>query len=230
MNRTWLMLSVVAVSVLVSASVAFAQDKKPATPAPAPSAAATAPKAAPAAKPVVAPAAPAAAAAAATAPTTTPVPPPAAKPAPELDQLKFLLGKWKCDGRQFAGPFGPEHTFKATAESKADVDGFWNQFNYEEKKSKEHHGFKVHGLWGWDQGAKHLVRAAVSGDGGWDTAVSPGFEADKVVWTGDFSGPMGRMPFRHTFTKKSDKEWGHMLEVKDPTGKWSPMEDVACKR
>jgi hypothetical protein len=89
---------------------------------------------------------------------------------------------------------------------------------------------KVHGLWGWDQAGKHLVRAGVNNDGGWDSATSPGLEADKIVWTGEFSGPMGRMPFRHIFTKKGDKEWGHMLEIKDPTGKWLPTEDVSCKR
>jgi hypothetical protein len=168
------------------------------------------------------------------APGSTPASPPApaaAKPAPELDQLKFLLGKWRCEGRQFASPLsGPEHAFKAVAENKADLDGFWDQFTYEEKKSKDHHGFKVHGLWGWDQADKHLVRAAASTDGNWDSANSPGLEGDQVVWTGEFSGPMGRLPFKHTFVKKSDKEWTHTLDIKDPTGKWTPSEEATCRR
>jgi hypothetical protein len=161
----------------------------------------------------------------------SPPAPPVAKPPSELDQLKFLLGKWRCEGKQFASPiFGPEHSFKALAENKADLDGFWDQFTYEEKKSKEHHGFKVHGLWGWDQAGKHMVRAGASTDGNWDSATSPGLEGDQMVWTGEFSGPTGRLSFKHTFTKKSDKEWGHTLEIKDPTGKWTPTEDVTCKR
>lgn len=251
MTRTWLARFIVVMPIIAVSSVGLAQDKKPATaPAPTP---ATAPAVmvAPAPKPAAVPtsgpafvAKPVLPSGAPTAPVGTAKPvvtaaavaaqagtPPAPKPPTELDQLKFMLGKWRCEGRQFASPmFGPEHTFIATAEGKVDSDGFWNAFTYEEKKSKEHHGFKVHGLWGWDGSGKHFVRAAVSNDGNWDSATSPGLEADKLVWLGEFSGPMGRMPFRHTFTKKGDKEWGHMLEFKDPTGKWTPTEDVACKR
>jgi len=183
-----------------------------------------------------APAAPAAAPAASPAPAAAPtggaVPAamPAPKPAPELEQLKFLMGKWRCDGKAYASMFWPEHTFKAVAEGKADLDGFWDAFSYEEKKSKQHRGLKVHGVWGWDAGNKRLVRAAGSNDGSWDSATSPGMQADKIVWTGELSNGMAKLDFHHTFTKKTDKEWTHFLEVKDPSGKWTPIEEVDCKR
>jgi hypothetical protein len=240
MSTTWLTRLLVAlplVPLMMVASAANAQDKKPPVPpappsGPAPVAKPDLPSGALGTKPAASSSsgkmAPAAAPSAA-----APAPPamPAPKPAPELDQLKFLLGKWRCEGKQFASPvFGPEHSFKATAENKPDVDGFWNHFTYEEKKSKEHHGFKVHGLWGWDQGNKQLVRAGASSDGNWDSGTSPGLDGDKMVWTGEFSGPQGKMAFKHTFTKKGDKEWNHFLELKDPTGKWNPTEDVTCKR
>jgi hypothetical protein len=260
MTRTWLKRLLLIAPVVASASIGHAQTPAPAAPAAKPAAAAPAAKPAPAPMmaPAAAPAAPAtkpASAAPAPAPakampaTTSkpalmaPAPAgapaaaaaapamPAPKPAPELDQLKFLLGKWRCDGKQFANPmFGPEHTFKATAESKAASDGFWNQFTYEEKKSKEHHGFKTTGLWGWDQGSKRLVRAAAANSGDWDLGSAPGLEGDKIVWTGDFSGPIGHLGYRHTFVKKSDKEWGFTLEVKDPTGKLTPTSEISCKR
>ena len=158
-------------------------------------------------------------------------PHPALKPAPELDQLKFLRGRWRCDGKQFATPlFGPEHIFTAIGEGKPLVDGFWDQFTYEERRTKDHHGMKVQGQWGWDQGSKHLVRAAGTNAGDWDFGTSPGLEGDKIVWTGEFSGPMGRMSYRHVFIKKSDREWTHALELKDPAGKFTPINDVSCKR
>lgn len=217
---------------------AAAPAMAPAAAAPAPATAKPAvatPPAAPAkpapaitAKPaLMAPAAAPAVAAAPAAPPAMPV----FKPAPELDQLKFLNGRWRCDGKQFANPmFGPEHTFKATAEQKAAADGFWDQYTYEEKKSKEHHGVKVVGFWGWDQGSKRLVRVGATNAGDWDAGSAPGLEGDKIVWTGDFSGPMGHMAYRHTFTKKSDKEWGYTLEIKDPSGKLVPSNEVNCKR
>ena len=192
-----------------------------AKPAAAPAGAAKAPAPAMAAPAMKAPA-PAAAAAPAM---------PAMKPAPELDQLKFLMGRWRCDGKQLASPmFGPEHAFKATAENKAAVDGFWDQYTYEEKKSKDHHGVKVQGFWGWDQGAKKLVRVGASNAGDWDVGSAPGLEGDKIIWTGEFSGAAGRMGYRHTFTKKSDKEWSHTLEIKDPSGKFVSVSEVDCKR
>ncbi len=253
MTRTWLKRFLMVAPVVASASIGFAQTPAPAAPA--------APKAAPAPAPTMAPApaptmakpaavtpapapaktapaiaskpplmAPAGAPAMAAAPTSAPTMP-AAKPAPELDQLKFLNGKWRCDGKQFANPlFGPEHTFKATAEQKPAADGFWDQYSYEEKKAKDHHGVKVQGFWGWDQGSKRLVRVGATNAGDWDAGSAPGLEGDKIVWTGDFSGPMGHMGYRHTFIKKSDKEWGYTLEIKDPTGKLVPSSEVSCKR
>jgi hypothetical protein len=163
--------------------------------------------------------------------------PPAAAPlagpraAPELESLRFLMGKWRCDGKQFASAtFGPEHAFKALAENKSTVDGAWDEFLYEEKASKEHVGVKVHGLWGWEAASRRLVRATVSSDGTWDSATSPGIEGDKVVWTGDFATAVGKVPFRHTFTKKSDKEWAHALEMKDAAGRWIATSEVVCRR
>jgi hypothetical protein len=158
-------------------------------------------------------------------------PPPPPKPAPELDTFKIFLGKWKCDGKAFPGPMSPaEHAVKASAEGKLIVDNFWQSFTYEEKKTKEHPGLKVNGLWGYDQGSKRYVRAAAGSHGEWDTASAPGWEGDKLVWTGELSGPMGRVPFHHTFTKKGDKEWTHLLEIRMPDGKWAATEEVTCKK
>jgi hypothetical protein len=226
---------------LVLAAATVAAQPKPAAPPPA--APAAAPPAAPAAKPAAAPAAapapaakpaaPAAAAPAAAPPAAAPpaTPPPPPKPAQELETFKFFLGKWKCDGKAFAGPMSPtEHAVKGSAEAKLVVDKFWQSFTYEEKKTKEHPGLMVNGFWGFDQGAKRYVRAAVANHGEWDTASAPGWEGDKLVWTGELSGPMGRLLFYHMFTKKSDKEWTHVLEGRMPDGKWIPLEDVTCKK
>jgi len=216
---------------LVLAASASAQPKPAPAPAPAPAAAAPAAKPAPAPAPAAAaPAAkPAAAAPAPAAAPATPPPPP--KPAPELDTFKFFLGKWKCDGKAFVSPMSPaEHGVKGTAESKLEVDNFWQSFNYEEKKTKEHPGLKVKGLWGFDQGSKRFVRAAIGNHGEWDTASAPGWEGDKLIWTGELSGAQGRIPFHHTFTKKSDKEWTHLLELRLPDGKWIPAEELSCKK
>jgi hypothetical protein len=159
--------------------------------------------------------------------------PPAAgpKPPPELEQLRFLRGRWRCTGLQLASAlYGPEHRFVATAESKAAVDGFWDQFSYEELRSKEHHGYKAQGLWGWDKNGKRLVRTAATNVGDWDTGTAPGLEGDKIVWSGEVVGSLGRTSYRHTITKKTDREWSQTLELRDATGKYVPISEVTCKR
>ena len=190
------------------------------------------PKSATVTKVTPVPPAPPPAATAAPAPAAAPAtPPPAPKPAPELDTFKFFLGKWKCDGKAFASPLSPtEHGVKGSAEAKLIVDNFWQSFTYEEKKTKEHPGLKVNGVWGFDQGSKRFVRTGAGNHGEWDTASAPGWEGDKLTWTGELSGPMGRVPFHHTFTKKSDKEWTHTLELRLPDGKWIPAEEITCKK
>lgn len=161
------------------------------------------------------------------APPAAPKPAPP-KPAAQLDQLKLFLGNWKCTGKQLATPmFGPEHAFTASAAAKLEADGFWQQFTYEEKKAKDHPGLKLTGLWGYDQGGKRFVRAAGSSQGGWDSATSVGWSGDKMVWTGDLSGPTGRMPFRQTFTRKGDKEWSFRFEL-NAQGSWVPLTEVSC--
>jgi len=159
-----------------------------------------------------------------------PVPPPAAKPAAELAQLKLFVGSWKCAGKQLASALtGPAHDITGSAQARPEAEGFWQVFTYEEKKTKDHPGIKVMGLWGYDAAGRRFVRAAGNNQGVWDTATSAGWEHDKLVWIGEFAGPLGRTPFRHTFEKKSDKEWSHKLEL-NRESRWIPVSEVSCTK
>ena len=157
---------------------------------------------------------------------------PVTKPAPQMEQLKFFVGKWKCAGKQLASPlFGPEHPVEGSAEAKMEGENFWQSFTYEEKKSKVHPGLKVRGMWGWDDTSKRFVRAAGDNRGSWDSGTSLGLVDNKLVWGGDLSGgPAGRVPYRQTFAKKSDREWTQTLELQGRDGKWNALEEVTCKR
>jgi hypothetical protein len=197
---------------------AMPAGKPAALPAPAPAAA----------KPAAAPAPAASKPAVAVAPATPP--PPAPKPAVELDQLKMFEATWKCEGKQPAGPMGPEQDYKSTFKGKKDVESFWISFEYSQKKSKAHAmPVMAKGYIGYDPAAKKYVSLGVDNMGGSVTESSPGWEADKLTFTGD--GQMGgqKISFRETYTKKSDKEmiWsGEMKMGKD----WIPVGTDTCKR
>jgi hypothetical protein len=200
---------------------------KSAVPTPAPAAAKPATTAA-SAPTAAKPAAPAAAKpAVAAAPGA---PPPAPKPAAELDQLKMFEATWRCEGKQPAGPMGPEQDYKSTFKGKKDVDSFWISFEYSQKKSKAHAlPIIAKGYLGYDPAAKKYVTLGVDNMGGSVTESSPGWEADKLTFTGD--GQMGgqKISFRETYTKKGDKEMTWSGEMK--MGKeWIPVGTDTCKK
>ena len=203
---------------------------KPAAPAAAKPAAAPAPVPA-AAKPATAAApAPTAAKPAVAAAPAAPPPPPAPKPAAELEQLKMFEATWRCDGKQPAGPMGPEQDYKSTFKGKKDVESFWISFEYSQKKSKAHAmPVMAKGYIGYDPAAKKYVSLGVDNMGGSVSETSSGWEADKLTFTGD--GQMGgqKISFRETYTKKGDKEmiWsGEMKMGKD----WIPVGTDTCKK
>ncbi|MES1209457.1 MAG: DUF1579 family protein [Pseudomonadota bacterium] len=229
------------------AGVAVAQTPS-AGPPPAPAAAmppkpnAAAPAAKPAAAPVAASAAKPATASAATAPAAgtagkpaaaaaaaTP-PPPAPKPAAELDQLKVFEGSWRCEGKQPAGPFGPEQEYKSSFKGKKDIDNFWIAIEYDQKKSKAHPmPIKARGFLGYDPAAKKYVTIGADNTGGWISESSSGWEGDKLVFSGDGSMGGQKVSFRETYTKKGEKEmtWtGEMKMGKD----WISVGSDSCKK
>jgi hypothetical protein len=209
---------------IVAALAALSVDAKAQTPSagppPPPAAAMPAPKAAapaPAAVPAK-PAAPAPAAVAAKpapAPAAAAPPPPAPKPAPELDQLKYFEGSWKCEGKQPAGPFGPEHPYKSSFKMKKDVDNFWIALEYEQKKTKVHPmPIKAKGFVGFDSVAKKFVTIGVDNTGGWISESSAGWEGDKLVFGGEGAMMGQKVSFRETYAKKGDKAFTWTGEMK----------------
>jgi len=125
---------------------------------------------------------------------------------------------------------GPEQDYKSRFKGKKDVESFWISFEYSQKKSKVHAmPIMAKGYLGYDPVAKKYVSMGVDNMGGSVTESSPGWEADKLTFTGD--GQMGgqKISFRETYTKKSDKEmiWsGEMKMGKD----WIPVGTDTCKK
>ncbi len=140
------------------------------------------------------------------------------KPAPELDKhMKALEGSWKCDGKMEAGAMGPGSPamdYKSSIKFKKTHGGFWYAGDYEIKKSKAMPGMKVMFHVGWDPTANRLTGLGVDTTGGWRTDHSNGWEGDKMVV--EFEGVMmgQKMTGRETITKKGDKAFETVVEMK----------------
>ena len=154
----------------------------------------------------------------------------APKPSSELDQLKYLEGNWRCDGKVPAGPMGPEHAYKATFKVKKDLDGFWYVAEYEQRKTKENPlPIRARVTFGYDGGAKKYVLNAFDNVGGMMTETSSGWEGERLIAAGDGTALGQRVAFRETFTKKGERELAWLGEMK--MGKdWMVVGSDTCKR
>jgi hypothetical protein len=153
------------------------------------------------------------------------------KPAPELlAAAKDMSGKWKCSGKGFAGPAGPEHKTEATMNWKLDLDKFWLEGTYEEKKTKDNpHPFKLVEYRSFDASQKKWVSVGVDNMGMW--AQGTGEMADKQMkWDMKANGMGMTMPMHVTAEMKSPKELHISGEMSMDGKEFKPMFESSCKK
>ena len=152
------------------------------------------------------------------------------KPAPEMKQLDIFLGNWKCDGSMKKSPMGPERAMQTSVSGKSDLDGFWVAVRVEEKKTKDNPmALKGNFNMTYDAATKKFEGLWNDNMGGWGHATSPGWEGDKIAFTGDMFMMGQKMGSRDSFTKKGDKELVHTGEFQ-MNGKWIQMMEETCKK
>jgi hypothetical protein len=158
-------------------------------------------------------------------------PSPPSKPPAEDASLAYFLGQWKCEGTASPAP-GKSVKLKATAKTKSEQGGFWQTFVYTEEKTSDYpFAVTAVGFWGWDAQAKKFVRSEYQSHGGYATGTSSGWVGDTLTWDVEESNFLGRISGKHSFTKKSDKEFVHKLEAKLP-GAPGPVTifEATCKK
>jgi hypothetical protein len=154
----------------------------------------------------------------------------APKPAPEMSQIKYFAGAWKCSGDAPASPFGPAHKTQSSLTLKSDLDGFWYAGTMAEMKTASNTQ-PVKGMLhlGYDPKGKQYAMVWVDNFGSWATEMSPGWQGDTMVWTGDMMAMGDKTGARDTFVKKSDNEFTHKFEL-NMKGQWAPIVDETCKK
>ena len=154
----------------------------------------------------------------------------APKPAAEMSQVKYFAGSWSCSGDAPAGPFGPAHKTKSSLALKSDLDGFWYSGMMTEMKTASNTQ-PVKGMLhvGYEPAGKQYVMVWVDNFGSWSTEMSPGWQGDTMVWTGDTMAMGEKAGARDTFVKKSDSEFTHKFEL-NMKGQWATIVDETCKK
>ena len=154
----------------------------------------------------------------------------ATKPAPEMSQVKYFGGSWTCSGDAPASPFGAAHKTKSSLILESDLDGFWYDGTLTEMKTASNTQ-PVRGMVhiGYDATGKQYVMLWVDNFGSWATEMSPGWQGDTMVWTGDMMVMGEKATARDTYVKKSDTEFTHKFEL-NIKSQWSPIVDETCKK
>jgi hypothetical protein len=154
----------------------------------------------------------------------------APKPAAELSQVKYFAGSWTCSGDAPASPFGPAHKTKTSMMLKSDLDGFWIDGTVTEMKTASNTQ-PVKGMihLGYDATGKQYALVWVDNFGSWATEMSPGWQGDTQVWTGDMMVTGDKSGARDTFVKKGDDEFTHKFEL-NMKGQWATILDETCKK
>jgi uncharacterized protein DUF1579 len=150
------------------------------------------------------------------------------KPAPEMAQLTFFEGSWTCTGTMSPSPFGPGGKMTSTVRTHSDLGGFWES-GVVKGTSPGMPPFEGMFHMTWDPAAKHHLMFWVDNMGGWAQSTAPGWEGDKIVFTGD--SYMGGQKFgtRDTFAKGAAGTLKHNWEMQQD-GKWTPLGDESCHK
>ena len=155
-------------------------------------------------------------------------PPMEMKPAAEMEQLKGMVGSWKCSGKVTA--MGQEQPSESTMKTAFDMDNYWVMSNMAEKKKAKGPAYKSHDMITYDASQKAFVRFGVDNMGGWSMATSKGWNGDKMEWTGG-SKMMGQ-EFKMTdvITKAADGKSfavsGFLAAGADKPVQW----EMTCKK
>ena len=151
----------------------------------------------------------------------------APKPAPEMAQLKFFDGSWTCNGDSPATPMGPAQKTKSAVKSHTAMNGFWQAGTV----SMSSPAMSMEGMFHitYDAAAKQYVMLWMDNMGGYAQQTSPGWDGDKVVYTGEGSMMGQKMQARDTFIKNADGSFKHTSEAQ-MNGQWTSMGEETCKK
>lgn len=150
------------------------------------------------------------------------------RPAPEMSQLSFFDGSWRCEGTMSPSPFGPGGKMTSTVRSQADLGGFW-QSGTVKGTSPGMPPFEGRFHMTWDLMAKRHVMLWVDNMGGWAHSTAPGWDGDKIAFSGDSFMGGKRFSTRDTFAKAAGGTMRHTWDVQTE-GKWVPVGDETCKK
>lgn len=148
----------------------------------------------------------------------------------QLSVEKWFVGNWICEGTQHASPMAPGVKFIDRFSFRMALRGSWLIYHIDQLKGPVKGKQTLIGSSTWDANAKVHVRRDMNIGGSRVDVTSPGWDGDKLVFTGYMIAGDEKLPVKHTFTRKGDAAYDSALEVTGADGKPAMWEEESCKK
>jgi hypothetical protein len=142
---------------------------------------------------------------------------------PVSEAARALVGTWRCSGA-LHGHDGAASPSEVSLEVKLDLDAAWLKAELRVTSGKYAYGFNAYRT--FDPSASQWVAVIVDNLGGHAVSRS----ADGVTWTGESTGPMGKIQIRDTETLVSAGEMKMLGQYSPDAESWSTGYDLSCRK
>jgi hypothetical protein len=130
--------------------------------------------------------------------------------------IDYFKGQWTVALRN-----NPKASFRWTV--REELRGGWLMGVVEQNGQKVSTDF-------WRQSSKRIERFAFTADGTFVRIESPGWESNRLVFTGVASDKTGETKVRETITPVGDRQFNALWERETADGKWVTFSDEICTK
>ena len=148
----------------------------------------------------------------------------------QLSAEKWFVGDWICEGTQHTSPTGPGVEFIDRFSFRMALDDSWLIYRIDQLKGPLKGKQTLIGSSTWDANAKVHVRRDMNIGGSRLDLTSPGWDGDKLIYTGYMVTGDEKLPVKHTFTKKGSAAYDSALSVIDADGNPMRWEEESCRK
>ena len=148
----------------------------------------------------------------------------------QLSVEKWFVGNWICEGAQHASPTAGAVKFTDKFTFEMALDGSWLTYHIDQTKGPLQGKRTLIGWGTWDANAKVHVRRDMNIGGSRVDVTAPGWDGDRLVFTGYMIASDENLPIKQTFTKKGKAAYDSALVVTDAEGKPTEWEEESCRK
>ena len=147
-----------------------------------------------------------------------------------LSMERWFAGDWLCKGTQQMSPHGPQIPFTDKFVFRMVLDNSWLLFHVDQLEGPNKGKRNLMGSGTWDAGAHLHIRRDMNIGGSRMDVTTPGWDGDRLVFSGLMTNGDNRLAVQQVLTKKTANEYDAWLKMTDDAGATQASEQEVCRR